>query len=77
MCAELEKWSKEERAEGWEAGLAKGHAKGHAEGRAEGHAEGRAEERLVVAKALLRKHMSVEDIAEVTGLSVKEITQMT
>ncbi len=61
MCAELEKWSKEERAEGLAKELAKGRT------------EGRFEEKFAIAKVLLRKRMPVEEIAEVTGLSVKEI----
>ena len=64
MCAELEKWSKEERAEGWEAGL----AKGHEEGRAEGHAD--------IAKAMLRRGMALKDIAELTGLSAAQIERL-
>ena len=68
MCAELEKWSQEERAEGWGAGLAKGHV--------EGFAEGRAEEKFAIAKMLRKKHMSMKEISEVTGLSEKQIAQM-
>ena len=61
MCAELEKWSQEERAEGFEKGLAKGRI------------EGRFEGKIAAAKALLQKHIPVEEIAEVTGLSAKDI----
>ena len=56
MCGELEKWSQEERAEGWKAG------------RAEGHAD--------IVKAMLRRHMSVKDIVEITGLSAVQIEQL-
>lgn len=68
MCAELEKWSREERVEGWEAGLAKGHV--------ECLAEGRAEEKFTIAKMLRKKHMSMKEISELTGLSEKQIAQM-
>lgn len=64
MCAELEKWRLEERAEGRE------------EGRAEGRAEGRVEEKVSVAKALLRKKMSLKDIEEITGLPLVQIKQL-
>ena len=64
MCAELEKWSQEERAEGWKAGR----VEGRAEGRAEGHAD--------IVKAMLRRHMSVKDIVEITGLSAAQIEQL-
>ena len=52
MCAELEKWSREERAEG----------------RVEGHAD--------IVKAMLRRHMSVKDIVEITGFSAVQIEQL-
>ena len=63
--------------EGLEKGLAEGLEKGLAEGRekglAEGRAEGRAEAQLEMARKMLAAGMSVEQIAEFTGLSVEEL----
>ena len=73
------------RQEAIEEGLAEGRAKGHAEGRAEGHAEGHAEGRTVglaegtkknqikTAKKMLNMGMSIDLIAEISGLSKEEI----
>lgn len=52
-------------------GIAEGMAKGIEKGRAEGRTEGKIE----IAKAMLAKGMSVEMIAEITGLTAEEITQ--
>ena len=46
------------------------------EERAEGRAEGREEEKVSVAKVLLRKKMSLEDIEEITGLSLVQIERL-
>lgn len=53
-------------------GIEKGLEQGRAEGRAQGRAEGRAE----IAKAMLAKGMPVETIAELTGLSIDEISHL-
>lgn len=53
-----------------------GHLEGHLEGLAEGLAEGRAEEKLRNAQKMKAKGFSIEDIAEITGLSVEEIEKM-
>ncbi|WP_194174958.1 hypothetical protein [Desulfofundulus thermobenzoicus] len=52
-----QEWVKEERAEA------------EARGRAEGEAIGKAKGKVEVARAALRKGLSVEDVAEITGLS--------
>ena len=59
-----------------EEGRAEGRAEGLAEGRAEGLAEGRAEEKLSIAKKLLIKGMTVDFIAETTGLSIEDIQKI-
>ena len=41
------------------------------EGRMEGKFEGKIEEQLLIAKNLLKKNMSVDFIAEATGLSTR------
>jgi predicted transposase/invertase (TIGR01784 family) len=42
----------------------------------EGKAEGKAEGKIETAKAMLAKKYSVEDIAEITGLSLEEIAKL-
>lgn len=54
------------KAEGW----AEGWAKGWAEGWAEGIAKGIEQRNIEIAKNMLRKGLSAEDISEMTGLSV-------
>ena len=51
-------------------------AEGRAEGRAEGIAEGRAEGFMEVAKKMLDKGMSVEVVADMTGLSLDEVFKL-
>ena len=46
---------------------------GEAKGRAIGRAEGKNERNIEIAKNLLQKKMSIDDIADVTGLSPEEI----
>ncbi len=66
----------EGRAEGRAKGLAEGLAEGRAEGHAKGLAEGRAEEQLRIARKCKEMGTPVEAIAEMTGLSVDEITAL-
>lgn len=46
------------------------------EGRMEGKFEGKIEEQLLIAKNLLKKNMSVDFIAEATGLSTSQILSL-
>ena len=46
------------------------------EGREEGLKEGRAEERLANARKMKQKGYPSEDIAEITGLTEKEIAEL-
>lgn len=57
-------------------GLAKGLAKGKAEGRAEGLAKGKAQEQRQIAANLKKQGVDIETIAQCTGLSVEEISQL-
>ena len=73
-------------------GLAEGHAKGHAEGLAEGlakgrdegladgltkgHAEGRDERTLEIARKMKSRGKAIEEIAEMTDLTVEEIEKL-
>ena len=68
MCAELEKWSLEERNEG--------RAEGRVEGRAEGRAEGQAEGKVSIALKMLEDGLSFEKIAEYTELSLTAIQKL-
>lgn len=43
------------------------------EGRIEGKKEGKIEEKIEIAKKLLKKKFTVEEIAEITGLNKKYI----
>ena len=64
-------------AKGVEKGMAEGLEKGRAEGIVKGREEGKVEGKLEIAKAMLAKGMSVEMIAEITGLTAEEITKTT
>jgi predicted transposase/invertase (TIGR01784 family) len=50
--------------------------KGKAIGLAEGLAKGKEKERIAFAQKCLQKGMSVEDIAELTGLSMDSIRSL-
>jgi predicted transposase/invertase (TIGR01784 family) len=56
--------------EGLFEGEAKGRAEGEAKGRAEGEAKGRAEGKTEIALNMFKKGIPIEDIAELTGLSL-------
>ena len=50
--------------------------KGHAEGLAEGRAEGRAEEKLENARRMKSKGYPLDDIVDITGLTIEEIEKL-
>ena len=54
-------------------GREEGERKGREEGREEGERKGRAEEKLNIARKMKARGMSAEEIAEMTGISVREI----
>lgn len=64
------------RGEGKIEGFAEGREEGLKKGRAEGRAEGRTEERLKNAKAMKRKGIATNMIAEITGLDEEEIEKL-
>ena len=66
----------EARAEGRAEGLAEGHAEGLAQGMAKGRVEGRAEEKRALAKKLLLRGMAAEEVAELTELSIDEVSRL-
>ncbi len=49
---------------------------GYAEGEAKGRAEGRNEEKLAIARKMLAKGISVEDVSDMTGLTPDEIKKI-
>ena len=59
--------------EGEAKGIAKGKAEGKAEGEAEGEAKGKAETARKVALNLLGIGMSLEQVAQVTELSIEQV----
>ena len=67
----------EAHAKGYAEGLAEAHAEGYAEGYAKGYAEGYAkgikENQIEMAKKMLNMGMSIDLIAEISGLSKEEI----
>ncbi len=63
-------------AEGREKGLAEGREKGLAEGRAEGLAKGEKNKAEETAKKMLEKKYDLQDIADITGLSIEEIKKI-
>lgn len=63
----------EGRAEGREEGREEGRAEGREEGKEEGRAEGRMNEKYENARKMKSKGFSLEDISEITGLSIDEI----
>ena len=60
-------------AEAHAEGYAEGRAKGLAEARAEGYAKGIKENQIKIAKKMLNMGMSIDLIAEISGLSKEEI----
>ena len=67
-------------AEGKARGLAEGKAKGLAEGKARGLAEGKAkgltEATNQIAINMLRSNIAVDVVAQVTGLTVKQVQKL-
>lgn len=57
-------------------GYGKGKEAGMAEGRAEGRAEGARQQALAIARKMLAKGMSFEEICEMTGLHADEISEI-
>ena len=62
------------RAEGMAVGLAEGREKGRVEGREEGREEGRAKT-MEIARRLIADGMSVEKVADITGIDVSDLTE--
>ena len=72
MCRILERV----KARGIAEGEAKGRAEGEAKGRAEGEAKGEAKLRKVVEKLIAAGKMTLTEIAEVSGLALREVRKL-
>ena len=62
--------------QGIEQGRSEGFAEGEKIGEERGEASGRAAEKVEMARAMKNKDYSVEEISELTGLSVEEIEKL-
>ena len=69
---QVREWKEEAREEG----LAEGREEGRREGRTVGIAEGENKKAIETARKLLKCNISVEIIAECTGLSMAEISAL-
>ena len=61
---------------GYEEGKEEGIEEGRIEGRAEGIEEGSKQKAYEIAKKMLKKGNSIEDIYDITGLSIEEIEKL-
>ena len=57
-------------------GIIEGEARGKIIGREEGKKEGEKQKQIEIAKKLLQRNMSIEDIKEITGLTEEEISKL-
>ena len=64
------------RTEGLEEGIVIGKAEGKAEGLEEGLEKGAAKRDIAIARNLLTKGFSIENIADITGLTIEEIEKL-
>ena len=71
-----EKLKKEAMQEGVKKGIEKGMQKGMQKGVQKGMQEGMHRKAIQTAKALLAKNMKIQEISEITGLSVEEIESL-
>jgi predicted transposase/invertase (TIGR01784 family) len=84
VSRDYEKWAKSmtrlkgimDYASDMESAREKGHEEGHQEGHEEGYEEGRKETTYKIAHSLKAKGLSLHDIAETTGLPLREIEEL-
>ena len=62
---------------GMEIGLAEGREQGKEEGLQQGLEQGIKQSKIEIAKKSLEKNLPLETISEITGLSIKEIQELT
>ena len=75
-ATEMQQAREEAMEQGLEQGLEQGRIEGFAEGEKVGEERGEASGRAAVAKALKDKGVSIDIIAEASGLSVEEIEKL-
>ena len=63
-------------AEATEEGYNNGHEKGYNEGHEQGIEQGIKQNNIDVAKKMLEEKLPLETISKITGLSIKEITEL-
>ena len=70
------KWQIRDEQSSIEYAQDEGFKHGEAKGKAIGRAEGKKEQKIEIAKNMLKKQMSIQDIADITGLSPEEIESL-
>ena len=76
FCSVMETYEKKGMEKGLEKGLKEGMEKSRAEGHAEGRAEGEKLKALEIARTMKSMGMSVDVVANATGLSPEEIEEL-
>ena len=73
---QVREWKEEAREEGLAEGREEGREEGRREGRTAGIAEGENKKAIETARKMLKCNISVEIIAECTGLSMTDISAL-
>ena len=76
FATKLEKYGERLKKEAMREGVKKGIEKGIEKGVQKGVQEGMHRKAIQTAKALLNKKMDIQEISEITGLSVEEIKSL-
>ncbi len=76
FATKFQEYSRRLKEEGLEEGLEKGREAGLSEGLGQGRTEGRTAERLAIARRLLERGETVEEVAAVTGLSPHDVAHL-
>ena len=64
-------------SEAKEEGISQGISQGYTSGINDGISKGKNKKSIEIAKNMLKKNMSIEDISDITGLSIEEINKLT
>ena len=64
-------------SEAKEEGISQGISQGYTSGINDGISKGENKKSIEIAKNMLKKNMSIEDISDITGLSIEEINKLT
>ena len=76
FATKFQEYSRRLKEEGLEEGLEKGREAGLSEGLGQGRTEGRTAERIAIARRLLERGETVEEVAAVTGLSPHDVAHL-